>query len=80
MEIKEIATERICPIITKAMFIPKEGLQCFDENNLTISRYVTEYELILFEEPGGYFFVNGKKYNINGNDLRLYKPGDFVFS
>lgn len=41
---------------------------------------MTEYELILFEQPGGYFCINGKRYNITGHDIRLYKPGDFVYS
>lgn len=80
MTVKEVRTNDIIPIITKALFIPKKSLQCFDKNNLTISRYVNEYELILFEQPGGYFVVNGKKYPILGNDIRLYKPGDFVYS
>lgn len=77
---REIGINDITPIITKALFIPKESLQCFDKDNLTISRTVNEYELILFEEPGGYFVVNGNKYPILGSDIRLYKPGDFVYS
>lgn len=66
--------------ITQAKFISANALLCFDKNNFTISRYVEEYELVLFKKTGGYFCVDGKKYKIYANSVRLYKPGEFVYS
>ena len=80
MELSYIETADIKLNITKAGFILGELLQCFKYHKYTIKRYVKDYELILFEKPGGHFYINGKRYDIRGRDIRLYKPGDYVYS
>ena len=80
MELSYIETADIKLNITKAGFILGELLQCFKYHKYTIKRYVKDYELILFEKAGGHFYINGKRYDIRGRDIRLYKPGDYVYS
>lgn len=64
--------------INQARFIDENNL--FKNGNLSRTREVTEYEIVLFMYDGGYSVVNNKKFPITKGAVRFLKPGDVLYS
>ena len=58
-----------------------DSMTSFDQNtNLTKPRIATTYEAMLFTSDGGYFVIDGEKYDIYKGSVRFIKPGQEIYS
>ncbi len=64
--------------VNRARFAESNSL--FKDCNISEERTVTQYELVLFLDDGGYSVINGEKYAITKGSIRLHKPDDIVYS
>ncbi len=67
--------------IERAALLKSENMTAFDiKTGLTLPRITKCYEVILFTEDGGYFVVDGIKYDIKRGVVRFLRPGQTVYS
>ena len=67
--------------IKRATMLISENMTSFNiTTNLTKPRIAECYEALLFTDNGGYFVVDGIKYEITKGTVRFLKPGQEVYS
>jgi len=75
-----VSLEAANPRLLEARFVPEQQLRFDAETGLSMPRMVREYEVVMFLQDGGWFYVNGVQYPILRNCVRFHKPGDLVVS
>jgi len=67
--------------LKRASMLISENMTAFDPvTNMTNPRITETYEAILFTAKGGYFVVDGQRYEITKGTVRFLRPGQVVYS
>jgi len=67
--------------VLRANMLITDNMNSFDPiTNLTKPRIATTYEAMLFTKNGGYFVVDGEKFDISKGTVRFIKPGQEIYS